>query len=220
MSFETRELTLRAIESVERSTGVDPEIWVVDNASTDGTAQAIRARFPAVRPIVMERNVGFGRANNAALEQIRAPWVLLLNHDAALPDPTTLARLVASLEARPGTAVLGPLPAPNLLNLIALKRELELPRVLQHIPRQRHGEVEVQPELALVNLRARGSFRTELVLILVEPAQHVDLFGGFPLTKQLFYRLHRARFQRNVSVQFEYLLQLCQQLLLDHALGR
>lgn len=109
VSFETRELTLRAIESVERSTGVDPEIWVVDNASTDGTAQAIRVRFPAVRLIAMERNIGFGRANNAALERTRAPWVLLLNPDAALLDDSTLARLVASLDARPRAAVVGPL---------------------------------------------------------------------------------------------------------------
>jgi GT2 family glycosyltransferase len=109
VSYETRELTIRAVESAVASTGVAAEIWVVDNASTDGSAEAIRARFPSVRLIALERNVGFGRANNAALDRIDAPYVLLLNSDAALPESTTLARLVESLDARPDSGILGPL---------------------------------------------------------------------------------------------------------------
>lgn len=109
VSYETRELTIRAIQSVIASTGVDPEVWVVDNASSDGSAEAVRSRFPGVRLIVMERNVGFGRANNAALDRIDAPYVLLLNSDAALPEATTLTRLVESLDERPDSGIVGPL---------------------------------------------------------------------------------------------------------------
>jgi GT2 family glycosyltransferase len=109
VSYETRELTMRAIQSVMASSGVSAEIWVVDNASSDGSAEAIRLRFPSVRLIAMEENVGFGRANNSALDEIDAPYVLILNSDAALPERTTLARLVESLESRPDSGILGPL---------------------------------------------------------------------------------------------------------------
>jgi len=108
VSFNTRDLTLAALASAFSSEGVAVEAWVVDNASTDGSPAAVRERFPAARVIELRENVGFGRANNHAFEQLDAPWVLLLNSDATLAEPDGLARLVATLDRHPEAAVAGP----------------------------------------------------------------------------------------------------------------
>ena len=54
---------------------------VVDNASTDGSAEALRARCPEVQVIALERNAGFGAANNVAIRASSSPLILLLNSD-------------------------------------------------------------------------------------------------------------------------------------------
>src|SRR5690606_14209881 len=87
VSYNTRELTLRCIESVQRETrGLHFELIVVDNASADGSAAAIRERFPAVRLIASEQNLGFARANNLAVETARGEYLLLLNPDTEVLD--------------------------------------------------------------------------------------------------------------------------------------
>jgi N-acetylglucosaminyl-diphospho-decaprenol L-rhamnosyltransferase len=59
-------------------------VTVVDNASGDGTAAAVRARFPDVRLVEMARNVGFSAANNIALRASRCEQILLLNPDTEI----------------------------------------------------------------------------------------------------------------------------------------
>jgi len=59
-------------------------IVVVDNASTDGSVALVRERWPAVRVHALDRNVGFGAANNVALRESRADLVLLLNPDTTV----------------------------------------------------------------------------------------------------------------------------------------
>jgi len=74
----------------------DVRIIVVDNASSDGSVQALRADWPSIELIALERNVGFGAANNVAFRASGAPLVLLLNSDAVVPAgalDTLLARL-------------------------------------------------------------------------------------------------------------------------------
>jgi GT2 family glycosyltransferase len=84
-----------------------PEIVVVDNASSDGTAALIRARFPGVQVVESGGNVGFARANNIGAARTTAPFLLLLNPDTIV-DPHAIARLVAELSAHPEAAVAGP----------------------------------------------------------------------------------------------------------------
>ena len=59
----------------------DHEIVVVDNASTDGTAEWLREKFPAVRILSLDENRGFGGGSNAGFQHARNPIVLLLNND-------------------------------------------------------------------------------------------------------------------------------------------
>lgn len=112
VSYETRDLTLRCAESAlvhGAVPGHATRVVVVDNASSDGTANSLRERFGArVDVVANERNVGFGEAANlGAARVVGAAWVLVLNADTELA-PGALAALVAAGEAHRDAAVLGP----------------------------------------------------------------------------------------------------------------
>jgi N-acetylglucosaminyl-diphospho-decaprenol L-rhamnosyltransferase len=92
---------------LEHPSAIDHEIVVVDNASTDGTAAAIRSRWTGVRVIDARANLGFARANNLGIEQTFGTLILLLNPDTSVPK-AALDTLVAALDARPDVAVAGP----------------------------------------------------------------------------------------------------------------
>ena len=81
-------------------------IVVADNASSDGTPDAIRQEWPAVRVLALERNLGFGAANNRALALADAPLVLFLNGDTVVPAGA-VDRLIERLLAT-GAAAAGP----------------------------------------------------------------------------------------------------------------
>ena len=91
VSYNTRQLTLDCLASV-REHEPDARIIVVDNGSTDGSIEAIEGRFPRVRLIVSDENLGFARANNLAYRGLLADeadlpqYVCLLNSDTVLSD--------------------------------------------------------------------------------------------------------------------------------------
>jgi hypothetical protein len=74
---------------------------VVDNASTDGTADLVRSRYPWVRLVVNDDNRGFAGGNNSALTGVRTDYAVLLNNDAQ-PEPDWLRRLLAPFGAADG----------------------------------------------------------------------------------------------------------------------
>jgi hypothetical protein len=87
VSYNTRELTLECIASVyEHTHETSFEIIVLDNASADDSADAIRAEFPGLRLIHLAENVGFGNGVNFAASKARGAHVLLLNPDARVID--------------------------------------------------------------------------------------------------------------------------------------
>src|SRR5215470_16738418 len=92
---------------VQHPPSTDHEIVVVDNASTDGTAAAVRSRWREVRVVDAGANVGFARANNLGIQQTFGSLILLLNPDTSVPAGS-LDTLVAALDARPDAAVVGP----------------------------------------------------------------------------------------------------------------
>ena len=85
VSYNTRQKTLDCIRSVINSTfSISYEIIVVDNASADGSVDAIRANFPDITVIECTKNLGFATANNLAEEYARGRKLLLLNPDTVI----------------------------------------------------------------------------------------------------------------------------------------
>jgi GT2 family glycosyltransferase len=99
-----RDLLLRCLESLE---GLDwpkdaLEVVVVDNASSDGSVEAVRERHPEVRVVEADRNLGFAAGANRAVDQLRdLDFVALLNNDTVV-SKDWLRPLVEALEADPG----------------------------------------------------------------------------------------------------------------------
>lgn len=83
------------------------DVIVVDNASPDRSADAVRARFPAVRVIALDKNVGFAAGNNVGIKATTGDLVLLLNSDT-LVAAGAIDSLVRRLQSHPAAAVAGP----------------------------------------------------------------------------------------------------------------
>ena len=75
---------LASLDVALAESGVQSEVIVVDNASSDGSRAMLAADFPHVRLVALERNVGFPAAVNAGLDRASGTWVLLLNNDATI----------------------------------------------------------------------------------------------------------------------------------------
>lgn len=97
--------TLRSLEPEVRAGRAD--VWVVDNASTDGSPQMIRDEFPWANLIASEVNLGYGPAVNRVAEQTDSPWLAPANEDIEL-EPSALEALLACGTAHPGAAVIAP----------------------------------------------------------------------------------------------------------------
>jgi GT2 family glycosyltransferase len=112
VSWNTRDLLADCLYSVraalQASPGLKAEVFVVDNASSDGSAAMVRDTFPEVHLIENTANLGFARAANSALNRANGLYLLLLNSDTRMPSSAP-ANLCAVLESRPDTAVCGPL---------------------------------------------------------------------------------------------------------------
>jgi hypothetical protein len=107
VSWNTREALARCLDSVLADPdGAAAEIWVVDNASTDGSAAMVGRRFPSVRLVANDWNRGFAAACNQAVARAAGPVVVLLNSDAVL-EPGALRGLLAVLRERPDVGVVG-----------------------------------------------------------------------------------------------------------------
>jgi GT2 family glycosyltransferase len=101
------ELVLRSLQALERQTFRDFEVIVVDNASTDGSAERIERSFPAVRTLRSPRNLGFAAGNNLGLREAGASeWIALINPDA-FAEPEWLEKLVAAAERHTACASVG-----------------------------------------------------------------------------------------------------------------
>ena len=111
VTYNCRALAVRCVESLlafER--GVEPgDVWIVDNASSDGTVEALRARFPQVNVVALPTNAGFSRANNIAFARTDTPFVALVNPDVEFREPV-LDRLREVMDERPDLGRVGPRP--------------------------------------------------------------------------------------------------------------
>lgn len=107
VSYNTRHLLdemFRCLRAAAQAAQL--QVIVVDNASRDQSAEHVADRYPEVELIRNDRNVGFGRANNQALERVRGEFVLLLNTDAFL-EPGAIDQTLACLRRHPKVGVVG-----------------------------------------------------------------------------------------------------------------
>lgn len=86
--------------------GFESEIFVVDNASTDGSEDYFRSKFPQVKFIWNRENIGFARANNQAIRQATGRYILLLNPDTLVAE-STFSRVCPFLDEHPSVGAVG-----------------------------------------------------------------------------------------------------------------
>jgi GT2 family glycosyltransferase len=105
VSWNTRDLLRTCLT---RAAAQSPsEIVVVDNGSVDGSAEMVRAEFPAVRLELLAENPGYGAAANHAMGLTESAYALLLNPDALL-CPGAIAALTRYLDDHPRAGLVGP----------------------------------------------------------------------------------------------------------------
>lgn len=101
LTWNAKRLLRRCLESVFIETqGLDFEAIVVDNASTDGTAEMLTREFPQVLLIRNPENAGFSRGNNVGINRSMGRYVLILNVDTVISD-NALDKMVAFMDRTP-----------------------------------------------------------------------------------------------------------------------
>lgn len=107
VNWNTRDLLRDCLASIDRNRGrLSIEIIVIDNASTDGSAEMITREFPSCRLFANRDNRGFAAANNQGIRAARGHYVLLLNPDTIVLE-AALTKALARAEAEPTIGVLG-----------------------------------------------------------------------------------------------------------------
>jgi len=105
--YECREMLRDCLESLrEHSPGEPFQVYVVDNASVDGTVEMVSGEFPEVNLTPLNRNAGFSASNNIAIRKGRAEHVLALNPDTVVL-PGTLDHMIDLMRMRPDIGVAG-----------------------------------------------------------------------------------------------------------------
>jgi len=105
INWNTADYLAGCLDSLARSDldGLKAEVWVTDNASTDGSADLVRSRYPWTRLEANPSNLGFAAANNAVMRKARGRVFFLLNADMVVP-PDTTAKLFSRIASAPGIA--------------------------------------------------------------------------------------------------------------------
>jgi N-acetylglucosaminyl-diphospho-decaprenol L-rhamnosyltransferase len=122
--------SVRAEGSTSLSGGpIEAEVFVVDNASTDGSANMVSAEFPWVRLIRSKWNGGFAFGNNLALKHAAGDAILVLNPDTLMPEGG-IGQLLKLLEVHPEAGIVGPkLLKPDGSMHLACRRSFPTPSI-------------------------------------------------------------------------------------------
>ena len=109
VNWNARDLLRECLQSVyAQSQAFNFEVVVVDNASSDGSAEMVKREFPRARLIENQENLGFARANNQAIRQSIGRFVVLLNSDTVVLSHA-LDRMVAFMKEHQDVDALGPM---------------------------------------------------------------------------------------------------------------
>jgi len=94
VSWNVKELLKKCLASIEKNQGqLDSEIFVIDNASGDGSAKMVKTDFPQIKLIANQTNRGFAAANNQGIKQSQGKYILLLNPDTEIL-PNALSAMI------------------------------------------------------------------------------------------------------------------------------
>lgn len=111
VNWNTRDLLAGCLESLRFNVStferLSIETFVVDNASTDGSVQMVRERFPWVQLFENPENAGFARANNQGIQASKGQYILLLNSDTVV-HPGALETLLTFMDEHPQAGACGP----------------------------------------------------------------------------------------------------------------
>jgi GT2 family glycosyltransferase len=107
VNWNTRDLLCQCLDSLtQKVEGIEMEILVVDNGSTDGSVAAVRDKFPGVRLIENPVNMGFAKANNQAISLSSGEYLLLLNPDTQVKDETVV-KMLSFMDAHAEAGLVG-----------------------------------------------------------------------------------------------------------------
>lgn len=106
VSYNSAEVISRCMDDLMR--GVEFPVIIVDNASSDASAEKLATRYPNVRVIRSERNLGYGRAANLAFAKATTPYVLLLNPDLYATEEAIRKLLSDAIALAPEAVLVAP----------------------------------------------------------------------------------------------------------------
>jgi GT2 family glycosyltransferase len=130
VNWNTRDFLVACLRSLFLHTqGLSFEVYVVDNASADGSADCVASSFPQVHLIANRSNLGFSRANNQALRVAQGEFVALLNPDTSLIENVFLP-LVQEMRSRPEVGAAGPMILNGDGRTVQVSCARRLPRLL------------------------------------------------------------------------------------------
>jgi GT2 family glycosyltransferase len=107
VNYNVKDLLKECLESVSLAlAGLDGEVFIVDNASSDGSVEFLQPLFPSFSFIANKENTGFSKANNIALQQVKGKYVLFLNPDTLVPEDC-FRKCIAFMEQHTPAGALG-----------------------------------------------------------------------------------------------------------------
>jgi len=107
VNYNVKEFLKNLLHSIKKaSQNFSTEIIVVDNASDDGSVEMLREKFPEVKLIVNEKNLGFGKANNLGLKEAKGKYILLINPDTLVAEDT-FSKLIEFFESHSEAGMVG-----------------------------------------------------------------------------------------------------------------
>ncbi len=107
VNYNVKEFLMNLLHSLEvAAADFSSEIIVVDNASTDGSVEEIKQKFPGINLIANKKNIGFGPANNQALKIAGGKFILLINPDTIVKEDT-LTKLFDFFDSHPDAGLIG-----------------------------------------------------------------------------------------------------------------
>lgn len=107
VNYNVKEFLQNLLQSIEKaSANLSVETIIVDNASDDGSIEMLHKNFPQIKLIENKKNVGFGSANNQALEIAKGKYILLLNPDTIVKEDT-FSEMIKFFETHPEAGMAG-----------------------------------------------------------------------------------------------------------------